>query len=107
VAIGYTPKRLASGQLTNSKATLYTVPANTATFITAVYFYNTDNTTDTCNLYLNDGTSRLIWTPGVTASGVSFQQNFILNAADLIEGYDVTAASKVNYFIFGVEKTLS
>ena len=104
-----TPKSLADGQLAAAKATLYTVPASTETIITSIKLVNTDGSARTVNLYIkvSGGTSRRI-IPKDMSLGAGYMceedQRFTLEAGDIIEG-DASAATVVDYIIFGAEVT--
>lgn len=103
----YSIKSLADGQLPNAKGTLYTVPGSTQAIVKTIILVNTDTSARTVNLYVNTGTSRKI-IPVDTELGVGysliFDDELTLEAADLIEG-DASVASKVDYYIGGIEES--
>lgn len=105
----YSMKSLADGQLAATKATLYTVPADTETIITCIKLVNTDSSARTVNLYIkvSGGSSRRV-IPNDMSLGIGYMceedQVFTLEAGDVIEG-DASVATVVDYSIFGVQVT--
>jgi hypothetical protein len=96
-----TPKVLGRGTLTDSSATLYTVPAATKAIITNIVFCNTDANSHTVTLEL-DGVdiTKDLAIPAKTTITIDLRQ--VLDAADLIEGVASTT-SVVTFHISGVE----
>ena len=102
-------KDLGTGQLANSKGTLYTVPTATETLVNSITLVNTDSSARTVNLYVQkDGSNsrRIIPKDLSIAAGASFVYDSVttLEAADLIEG-DASVADKLDYTINGVEES--
>jgi hypothetical protein len=103
----YDEKRGASGQLANSLATIYTVPALTTALLTTLWVYNTSNsTTQSITVAINDGVSRTIATIELEPLeyGELELRGMVLNAADLLQAFTTTATT-VNYVLSLVEKT--
>lgn len=101
----YITKPLADGQLPNSKGTLYTVPAATATNVRQMRISNVSGGTQTVTVYLNvTGTSRRVGRFVLSADQFAdvFSEPVQLAAGDLLEG-DATSAASVDYVIYGVE----
>ena len=101
-------KALADGQLSGSKATLYTTPASTKTIIKSITLVNTDASARTINIYVKrTGTSRRISPKDLSlAAGAytAYSEVITLEAADLVEG-DASVTAVVDYTISGVEET--
>ena len=101
-------KSLAGGQLTNSKATLYTVPASTTTIIKTITYVNIDSSARTVNLYIkpSGSNSRRIIPMNMTL-GIGYMmaedEELTLGTADEIEG-DASVDNVIDYTINGVEK---
>ncbi len=97
-------KLLADGQLANAKGTIYTTPASTQAIVKTITLVNTNSTTESVNLYVKSATSRRIIpedTQLLAGYLLVVDDEFTLEAADLIEG-DTTTASKVDFVISGV-----
>jgi hypothetical protein len=94
-------KVLGRGTLTDSSATLYTVPAATTAVITNIVFCNIVSGTETVTLEL-DGVELVKDLVIDAATTVSIDLRQVLDAADLIEGVasDNTA---ITFHISGVE----
>ena len=102
-------KALSNGSLSDSKATLYTVPASTQTIVKSIITANTDSSARTLNIYVKtDGSnSRHIFPVDLSldAGSIAILDNVItLEEGDLIEG-DASVASVVDYVISGIEKS--
>lgn len=102
-------KVLGDGQLGTSKATLYTVPASTSTYVKFMSVHNVGAGTENVEILLNvSGTSRRIAyvTLGANegAQIVDKDGAISLEAGDLIEGLTTSGAS-VDYVITGAEET--
>uniref|UniRef100_A0A6M3L889 Uncharacterized protein n=1 Tax=viral metagenome TaxID=1070528 RepID=A0A6M3L889_9ZZZZ len=101
-------KALADGQLSDSKATLYTTPASTNTIIKSITLVNTDGSARTLNIYVNrTGTSRRIAPKDLSlAAGAytAYSDIITLETGDKIEG-DASVAAVVDYTINGVEES--
>lgn len=96
---------LAEGQLSNSKTTLYTVPASTQIAIQAASFCNTGAGNNTVIIYLKPGsTSRRISRVVLATNEQLIVSEFTLEAGDIIEG-QATNASEVDYVITGAKAT--
>ena len=102
-----TPSLLASGQLANSKGTLYTCPTGFRTIIESIQYYNTTAGALTVDTYIHDGTSRQTDSHSVDANSryIALDKNapYFLDAADLLQG-NTSAATSVNYHVFGWEE---
>ena len=99
-----TDKKLYNGILADAKATLYTTPALTTTYVKAVSICNYTAALQTVTLIF-DGTNILFQLPMPAYSSITipfFDQ--ILDAADLIEG-NADAATKITMYISGKEVT--
>lgn len=96
-----TAKVLARGTLTDSNATLYTVPAATKAVITNIVFCNTDTSSRTVTLEL-DGVELAKDLAIAAKTTVTIDLRQVIDAADLIEGLASTT-SVVTYHISGVE----
>lgn len=105
-----TPKILADGQLPNSKAALYTCPAQTVAALKFFRLVNTSASAVTLNLYVkkSGGTSRRIipkdysLAAGAMLDALDAVQNISLSAGDAVEG-DCSAATTVDYVLSGGE----
>lgn len=100
-------KSLADGQLTTSKATLYTAPAATQAIVKKIPLVNTSTSTVTVILYFkaSGGTSRRILRAEIPPEGTTVMDDEqTLEAADIIEG-EATIGSTVDYTISGVENS--
>jgi len=101
-------KSLADGQLSATKASIYTVAASTQAIVKKITLVNTEtSTTRAVNLYFKEsgGTSRNI-IPVDTALKAGYllvmDDEVTLEAGDMIEG-DAAVASKLDYVVSGVE----
>lgn len=95
-------KRLYKGTVTNAKATLYTVPASTTTYVKAITVCNKDAVDHTFTIYLAG--LEVVFSHTITAKDtitIPFLDQ-ILNATELIEG-NADANSMVNFYISGRE----
>lgn len=104
----FTPNILGNGQLALAKATIYTCPAATYALIKTITLVAT-SASRTVNIYVkkSGGTSRRIIakdTPIDLVLERHIQANLTLGAGDVIEG-DASAATEIDYCIFGVEQT--
>jgi hypothetical protein len=96
-----TAKVLGRGTLTDSSATLYTVPAATTAIITNIVLCNTASSARTVDLEL-DG---VMLADGLTlgaASTTVIDLRQVLDAADLIEGL-ASVDAEVTFHISGIE----
>jgi hypothetical protein len=100
----YTPLLLASGQLTNAKATLYPIPTGMKAIIDTISYYNTTGGALVCDTFINDGTSRQYDKHSVPTISryIAVDQTapLYLDSGNIIEG-NTTANTSVNFFIFG------
>lgn len=105
-----TAKQLAEGQLPNAAAALYTVPADTTTYIKGMTLHNSDAATRTFTIWFRQavtGNTRIIAYVALK-SRYTYQHpvETVLDAGDSIRGEDDSAASdKVDYTISGAEET--
>lgn len=101
-----TYKKLADGQLANAVATIYTAPGSTKCISPCICMFNTNTTTETVKLYLNSGTRRQVAQYDIPASGFASHDfgRVVLEAAYTIDAF-TTTASKVDYWLSGVEIT--
>lgn len=103
----YTPALLASGQLSNVKGALFTVPAKFRAEVDHITFFNTSGGALSCSLFINFGSSREIRRTSVDAGAHSIiidrNAPIYLDAGQIIEGL-AGAATSVNYHIFGSYK---
>lgn len=104
-----TVKRLGYGQLTNSNATLYTVPASTKAIVKEIWLSNTDTSARTITLYaVESGGSAaanraLLSAVSIAANTVyRIPCSMVLEAAETLQGLADTTL-KVTYRISGVE----
>ena len=96
-----TAKVLGRGTLTDSSATLYTVPSATKAIISNIVLCNTSASARTVDLEL-DGVMLADGLAIAGASTVVIDLRQVLDAADLIEGV-ASVTSEVTYHISGVE----
>jgi hypothetical protein len=96
-----TAKVLGRGTLTDSSATLYTVPTATKAIVTSIVLCNTAASANTVDLEL-DGVMIADGLTIAAASTVVIDLRQVLDAADLIEGV-ASVTSEVTYHISGVE----
>jgi hypothetical protein len=96
-----TAKVLGRGTLTDSSATLYTVPTATTAIVTSIVLCNTAASANTVDLEL-DGVMIADGLTIAAASTVVIDLRQVLDASDLIEGLASTTA-EVTYHISGVE----
>jgi len=87
-----TPVKLGTGAIAAGLTTLYTVPANTRTFVKDLDISNNNTTTTAASVYLvpNGGSADLtnILIPGISVPGKSILQwtgSQIMNAGDTIQ----------------------
>lgn len=104
-----TAKSLADGQVASSKATIYTVPAATSTFISGFSFSNTNAATQTLIVYRkrSGSTSREWFRVSLLINESSHAKEgdrCTLATGDLIEA-TTTTATAVDYVITGIERT--
>lgn len=101
---------MADGQVSDSKGTLYTVPASTVAYIGFFSLFNTNAATQTIIVYINNGTSRKVrqfdLDQNESADVLESSQKIVLEAGDLIEA-ETTTASAVDFVISGVEEDIS
>jgi hypothetical protein len=96
-----TAKVLARGTLTDSNATLYTVPSATKAIVTSIALCNTGAAANDVTLEL-DGVLIFNDVEIATDTTVVIDLKQVLDATDLIEGLASTTA-EVTYHISGVE----
>jgi len=99
-----TDKRLCKGTLSDSNATLYTVPASTMALVKAITVCNKTNVTVTFTIKF--ASTEVIHTHNLRAYDtltIPFLDQ-ILNTGELIEGLASSAAS-IDYYISGKEVT--
>ena len=100
-----TAKRLCKGTLTNSNATLYTVPASTTTTVVSLTLCNTSDTDATATVKFA-GTS-IVGTHTIVAYDTLVLElknaPQLLSTTELIEGLAGTTAV-IEYYISGVEE---
>jgi hypothetical protein len=106
--MAYTAKTLAFGYVASSKTTIYTAPSSTTSVIHNILLHNTNTSSETLELFLNDGTERRIYRLTVAAND-TIQIDFIgegivLDTTDLISG-NTTTADKVTIVVVGTEVT--
>ena len=106
--VGFTYKSLADGQLSASKATLYTCPASTSAIVSKIHLVNTGNSEVKVNIYFkaSGGTSRRICPKDMILKAgymAVLDDEVVMEAADIIEG-DAIVASVIDYVISGVQK---
>jgi len=97
---------LADGQLAAAEATLYTVPADTTTYIKSIICTNTGAGQNVVILYLRvDGANsrRIVRVPLETNEQLYFDEPLTLEAADLVRG-EATNANEVDYIVSGAEE---
>ncbi len=102
-------KSLGDGQLAATIGDLYVVPANTTAIVRSVMLVNTDSGSRTVNLYFkkSGGTARRLITKDkslAAGESVALEAVLTLAAGDAIQG-DASSAAKVDYSVFGVERT--
>ena len=99
-------KRLADGLLPSSKATLYTVPVGTTTYLKGIILHNSSVSSVTATLYLfNSGNSRIITSITMGAGETFyFNESVILGAGNLLEGAAGTS-SVIHYWASGAEES--
>jgi len=104
-----TGKQLADGQLAAAKATLYTTPAGTTTYVKSIICHNTHAAnTNVAVLYVqpSGGTSRIIAKVALTPLDTLYVDDaIVLDTGDLIRG-SATNATEVDYAVFGAEETV-
>lgn len=103
-----TGKRLADGQLPDTKTSLYTAPASTTTRISSIILHNTASSDRTVTLYakINGGTSRVILNDTLHArETLEFipPSPIIIPAQGAIEG-EASVAVEIDYWISGGER---
>jgi hypothetical protein len=98
-----TNKRLAAGTLSDTNATLYTVPASTTTIVKSLALCNTTAAAVTVTLKLNG--VEIFAGKSIAANDTEFVSlDQIIGAAELIEG-SASVASAIKYSISGKELT--
>jgi len=106
-------RQLASGQLPNASAALYTAPGATTTYVSSIILFNTDGANaHACTLQVNPAgapPARIVcyvelgpnYTTHVTSS-----EKIVLDTGDALEGDDGGAGGNVvDYTIYGGEQT--
>ena len=96
-----TAKVLARGTLSDSNATLYTVPTSTLAVVTNIVFCNITASAQTATLEL-DGVELVKDLAMAANSTVSLDIRQVIDSADLIEGV-ASANTAITYHISGVE----
>ena len=98
-------KHLASGQLSSTKSTLYTSPADTTTKISRVILTNTSSSSVLVTFWRNDGNEMLLTSFTVPGGSGKTSDVFELQGANLAETQLIAAraatASVLNYQIDG------
>lgn len=107
----FNAKVLAAGTLPNTEGTLYTVPADTRTYIKWFSLFNEDADQQTSLIKVNaDGTARAICRAVLDENEskhvVSGGESLSLEAGDLLRGV-ATLAGAIQYVITGVEEDIS
>jgi len=99
-----TNKRLAAGTLSDSNATLYTVPASTTTIVKSLALCNTTAGAVTVTLKLNG--IEILSGKSLAANETYILSSLdqIIGAGELIEG-SASATSAIKYYISGKEVT--
>lgn len=102
-------KQLADGQLPLAEAALYTAPGATTTYIKSIICCNTGAAARTINLYVRPsaGTSRRIVPKDLSldvGDTLYLDDPLVLDTGDAIRG-DASAATEVDYTIYGAEET--
>lgn len=99
-------KVLAQGTLTNSSATLYTVPGGTQAIIKMIVLANYSGVDRWAKLTVNGAADGNIILPQTTilAGGHGEGGPFTLDAADTLLGY-AEANTAITYTVFGMEIT--
>ena len=95
-----TSKILFRGAASISSTTLYTVPASTTTVVTDIVITNTDSSSGTYELLLNDVVLAKTVTVGANDSTI-IQLKQPLTATQTIKG--LASATTINFHISGVE----
>jgi hypothetical protein len=95
-----TSKILFRGAASTSSTTLYTVPASTTTVVTDIVITNTDSSSGTYELLLNDVVLAKTVTVGANDSTI-IQLKQPLIATETIKG--LASAVTINFHISGVE----
>ena len=98
---------LADGQLPNVEGVLYTVPADTVTYIKSIVLANTGAGQNIVILWVRlDGVNsrRIVRVPLETEEQLLFDDPLTLEATDEIRG-SATSAAEVDYVISGGEGT--
>ena len=105
-----TAKSLADGQLPAAKATIYTVPALTKTYVKWLSVHSTSGTAQEVIIYVkrSGSTSRVIYralmADAETGYVIDKDMTLTLSTGDVIEG-TTTTATVVDYLITGAEET--
>lgn len=109
MANNFTGKRLASGQAAIGSAVIYTVPANTKTYVKSIICTNLNGSSQAINIFINDGTAdrdishNATVTTLTTIKPITHDSALILNSGDSIK---ISASlGTVDYVVSGVEET--
>jgi hypothetical protein len=106
----FAAKVLASGQLPDAQAALYTVPATTATYVKQIYLFNTSANPQTIELFLDVGTARawrrIVLEENQSCDVLEHGEAFTIEAGHEIQAVTSDAAA-VDYVITGIEEDLS
>lgn len=107
--MSFAAKPLADGQVSDSQAAIYTVPASTVAYVKLLSLYNTTSSPQTVTLWIDvSGTARA-WKQFVLQED-DFQDILAdglvltLEEGDTIEAVSTDAAA-VDYIVLGVEET--
>lgn len=106
-------RQLASGQLPNANAALYTAPALTTTYVSSIILFNTDGVnTHSCTLRVNPVGAPPARIVGYVELGphytthITSSEKIILDTGDVLEGDDGGAGGAViDYTVNGGEQT--
>ena len=102
-------KQLADGQLPDTTGDLYTAPADTQVFVSAIVLVNTHTSSINVNLFIlpSGGNARRLIPPDMPFPSkytLVYDDGITLDAGDKIRG-DASVADKVDYTISGVTQS--
>lgn len=102
-----THKQLATGQISSSVSQAYMAPLTTTTYIKDMVFYNSNNASETVEVYVSGSATQNRILKRIIASDETLEwaPNYpLIFAASQSLYLKTTTSTVVNYFIYGMEE---